>query len=79
LYDENVGGQNGNTHIAVGSAYKDSYTGDPSKISKNEWVKMGYNESVVHTDIVATSNRTVTATLKDGSELVIYKDGQFQL
>jgi aminopeptidase len=26
LYDENVGGEYGNTHIAVGNAYKDSYT-----------------------------------------------------
>lgn len=79
LYDENVGGENGNTHIAVGSAYKDSYTGDPSTISKEQWAEMGYNDSVVHTDIVATSNRTVTAILKDGSEKIIYKDGQFQL
>lgn len=77
LYDENVGGQNGNTHIAVGSAYRDSYMGDPATVSEAEWEKLGYNNSVVHTDIVATSNRTVTATLQDGSELVIYKDGQF--
>ncbi len=79
LYDENVGGEFGNTHIAVGSAYRDSYTGDPAKVSEGEWAEMGYNNSVVHTDIVATSNRTVTAFLKDGSSLVIYKDGQFAI
>ncbi len=79
LYDENVGGEFGNTHIAVGSAYRDSYTGDPAKVSEGEWEKMGYNNSVVHTDIVSTSNRTVTAFLKDGSSLVIYKDGQFTI
>jgi aminopeptidase len=79
LYDENVGGVNGNTHIAVGSAYKDSFTGDPSSVSKEKWVELGYNDSVVHTDIVATSNRVVTAYLKDGSEMVIYRDGQFQI
>ncbi|MBD5779193.1 aminopeptidase [Pelagicoccus sp. NFK12] len=77
LYDENVGGEYGNTHIAVGSAYRDSYTGDPSSVSEKEWAEMGYNNSVVHTDIVATSNRTVTAYLKDGSSQVIYRDGQF--
>lgn len=77
LYDENVGGKFGNTHLAVGKAYKDSYPGDQSAVTKEEWEQMGYNESVVHTDIVATTDRTVTATLPDGSELVIYKDGKF--
>ncbi len=77
LFDENVGGKYGNTHIALGSAYQDSYPGDPNKISKLEWKKMGYNESVVHTDIVSTENRTVTAWLPSGETLVIYKDGKF--
>ncbi|MFT4283087.1 MAG: aminopeptidase [Candidatus Woesearchaeota archaeon] len=77
LFDENVGGSQGNTHIALGNAYQDSYTGDPSTVSKKEWQEMGYNESVVHTDIVSTSKRTVTARLKDGSEKVIYDDGKF--
>ncbi len=79
LYDENVGGRFGNTHIAVGSAYRDSYTGDPSSLSEEEWEKLGYNNSVVHTDIVATSDRLVTAHLKDGSKRVIYSDGEFQV
>ena len=30
-------------------------------------------------DIVSTANRTVTATLRDGSERVIYAEGRFQL
>lgn len=77
LFDENVGGVNGNTHLALGSSYHDSYTGDPSSVSKEEWAKMGFNDSSVHTDIVATSPRVVTATLEDGSEVVIYKDGKF--
>lgn len=79
LFDENVGGENGNTHIAVGAAYRDSYTGDQAGASEEEWEAMGYNNSVVHTDIVATSNRVVTAYLKDGSSQVIYRDGEFQL
>ena len=79
LYDENVGGENGNTHIAVGAAYRDSYTGDQTSVSEEEWEAMGYNNSVVHTDIVATSNRIVTATLKDGNSQVIYRDGKFQV
>ena len=79
LFDENVGGDNGNTHIAVGMAYRDSYDGDPMSVSDEQWAEMGFNNSVVHTDIVATSNRTVTAYLEDGSSQVIYKDGEFQI
>lgn len=79
LFDENVGGEFGNTHIALGSAYKDSYPNDPSKVTKEEWDEMGYNDSVVHTDIVSTFNRKVTATLKDGSNKVIYENGEFKV
>ena len=79
LYDENVGGEFGNTHIAVGMAYKDAYAGDPNTLTKDDWARLGLNDSVVHTDIMSTTDRTVTAVLADGSEQVIYKDGMFQV
>ncbi len=79
LFDENVGGEFGNSHVAVGSAYRESYIGDPETVSEEEWEELGFNNSVVHTDIVSTTDRTVTATLQDGSEVVIYKDGMFQV
>ncbi|MBB1285351.1 aminopeptidase [Flavisolibacter sp. BT320] len=80
LFDENMGGEFGNTHIALGNAYKDTFTGDMAKVTDEEWVEMGYNSCPkVHTDIISTSDRTVTATLKDGSEKVIYSKGQFLL
>jgi len=79
LYDENVGGPFGNTHIAVGSSYHDAYAGNADGIAKAEWARLGFNDSSVHTDIVSTTDRTVTATLRDGSELVIYRDGEFQV
>jgi aminopeptidase len=77
LYDENFGGELGNTHLALGSAYKDSFPGDQSKVSKEEWNDMGYNDSVVHTDIVSTKKREVTAVLASGEEKLIYRDGEF--
>jgi len=77
LYDENVGGPYGNTHIAIGMAYKDCYRGDPNKPTKKEWEKMGFNDSPEHTDIVSTADRTVTATLVNGTKVTIYKDGMF--
>jgi len=79
LYDENMGGPFGNTHIALGDAYKDTYDGDPAPLSDADWEQLGFNRSVIHTDIVSTSDRSVTAFLRDGSERVIYADGHFQL
>jgi aminopeptidase len=77
LYDENVGGKYGNSHIALGSAYRDCYIGDPTGNTDEQWEKLGYNDSVVHSDIVTTTDRTVTATLYDDTERVIYEKGQF--
>ena len=80
LFDENTGGTFGNTHIALGNAYKDTFTGDMSAVSDEQWAEMGYNSCPkVHTDIVSTTNRTVNARLRNGTEKVIYKDGQFVL
>jgi aminopeptidase len=78
LYDENVGGPFGNTHIALGNSYVDSYEGPIHKMTRKQFEKLGYNYSSVHTDIMSTTNRTVVAHLKNGKEKVIYKDGKFQ-
>lgn len=77
LYDENVGGEYGNTHLALGAAYKDSFIGDEAAVSPEERDQMWFNESAVHTDMMSTTPRTVTATLSDGTTTVIYKDGEF--
>ncbi len=78
LFDENTGGEFGNTHIALGNAYKDTFDGDMAKVTDEQWTEMGYNSCPkVHTDIISTTNRTVTAVLRNGSEKIIYKDGQF--
>lgn len=77
LYDENTGGRYGNTHVAIGSAYRDCYQGAEKPKTDTDWDALGYNDSVVHEDIVSTTNRTVTATLQNGKEVVIYKNGQF--
>ncbi len=79
LYDENMGGPFGNTHLALGNAYQDTYDGEPAQLGPEDWRTLGFNESAIHTDIVSTADRTVTATLRDGSQRVIYADGQFQL
>jgi len=77
LYDENFGGKYGNTHLAVGKSYHDTYNGDASKMTEAQFAELGFNHSVEHTDIIATTDRTVTALLHDGSEKVIYRKGKF--
>jgi aminopeptidase len=79
LYDENIGGPEGNTHVALGMSYKDTYAGDVSKLTKAQAAELGFNDSSVHTDIISTTRRTVTAHLKDGSTKVIYRNGQYVL
>ncbi len=79
LFDENMGGPFGNSHIALGMSYRDTYSGDVSKLTDKEAARLGFNDSSVHTDIISTTDRTVTAHLKDGSTKVIYKGGQFVL
>ncbi len=79
LFDENMGGPYGNSHIALGMSYRDTYAGDVSKLTDAEAKRLGFNDSSVHTDVVSTTDRTVTAHLKDGSKKVIYKNGRFVL
>jgi aminopeptidase len=79
LYDENVGGPFGNTHVAIGMSLRHTYAGDQEGVSEAQWDALGFNASTVHEDIVSTADRTVTAVLTDGSERVIYSNGQFQL
>lgn len=79
LFDENFGGEYGNTHLAVGKAYHDACTCDLTTMTPELFADLGYNDSPEHTDIIATSDRTVTATLSDGSTKVIYAGGEFRV
>lgn len=78
LFDENTGGPNGNSHIALGNAYHDCYAGNPDRVNEKTWTELGYNKSSVHTDIVTTSPRTITAYFKSGQTKIIYKNGEYQ-
>ncbi|RMD76902.1 aminopeptidase [Candidatus Dojkabacteria bacterium] len=77
LFDENFGGEYGNTHIALGQSYRDTIA-NQEKYSDEQLKEMGFNDSAIHVDIISTSNRRVTAKLKNGSEMVIYENGEFQ-
>lgn len=79
LYDENIGGPHGNMHIALGNSFHSCYDGNPARVKRSTWEKLGFNDSAMHQDIVSTSPRTIIATLSDGRERVIYKDGMLIL
>ncbi|MBO7237860.1 MAG: aminopeptidase [Elusimicrobiaceae bacterium] len=78
LFDENFGGKYGNCHVAIGSSYADTFTGDIRKLDKKLKEKLGYNESALHWDLINTEDKTVHATLKNGKKILIYEKGQFR-
>ncbi len=79
LYDENVGGEFGNTHIAIWKSFHHAYfdTEAAKKFNKNDRKKLGFNDSAEHINIMSTSDRTVTATLENGGQKVIHRGGEF--
>jgi aminopeptidase len=78
LFDENFGGDHGNAHIAVGSSYTDTYSGDPAEMTKELKRGLGFNESALHWDLVNTEDKSVTAYLTTGKRCVIYENGMFR-
>jgi aminopeptidase len=78
LFDENFGGKYGNSHIAVGASYSDTYAGDPASMTGALKRQMGFNDSALHWDLVNTENKTVTAHLCTGERIVIYENGRFR-
>lgn len=77
LYDENFGGEYGNSHLAFGTSYHEAYKGDIGKMTKEDWDRFGFNESIEHLDVINTKPKTVEATMKDSSKKIIYKNGIF--
>lgn len=77
LYDENMGWEFWNTHIAIWSAYNDTYKWDIQILTDQDLDELWFNQSAEHTDIVSTKDRTVTATLPNWSEIIIYKNWEF--
>lgn len=77
LFDENYGGKYGNCHIALGSAYSNTYDGNPVDLTKPMKRKLGFNESALHWDFVNTEDKRVSAYLKSGKKVTIYENGKF--
>jgi aminopeptidase len=77
LFDENFGGLHGNCHIALGSSYTDTYSGNVAELTESLKKKLGFNDSALHWDLVNTEQKKVTAHLKTGGQITVYEDGRF--
>lgn len=79
LYDENFGGEFGNSHIALGASYIETYAKGGKNLDEENKEKLGFNDSALHWDLVNTEPKTVTAKLRTGKTKKIYENGSFIL
>ncbi|WP_424246097.1 aminopeptidase [Elusimicrobium posterum] len=79
LFDENFGGKYGNSHIALGSSYEDTYSGNIKSLTKAKKTSLGFNDSSLHWDIVNTEDKIVKAKLKNGKTVTVYESGKFKI
>jgi aminopeptidase len=77
LFDENFGGEHGNSHIALGASYRNTFAGNPRVLSASLRTKLGFNDSALHWDFVNTEMKRVTALLACGSRVTVYENGEF--
>lgn len=78
ILDENIGGEFGNCHIALGKSYLKAYAQFSENMSLSDLTKFGFNDSTDHIDFVNTKPKQVFAIDKTGREFLLYKDGKFQ-
>lgn len=74
LYDENA-----SCHIAVGRGFKECIK-DAKDLNESELEELGYNKSKNHVDImIGTNDLNITAKTYDNKEILIFKDGSFNI
>ena len=72
LFDENAA-----CHLALGRGFTNLISGYEN-MSEKECHELGINDSVVHEDfMIGTEDMSITAILEDGSEVAIFRDGEW--
>lgn len=72
LYDENA-----SSHMALGKSYAMNVKGG-TKMSEEELTALGANDSLIHVDFMfGSSDMKINGIQADGSEILIFKDGNF--
>ena len=79
LFYETLFDENASCHIAVGRGFKECIK-DAENMSDEELENIGYNNSKNHVDLmVGTNDLNITATTYDNKEILIFKDGSFNI
>lgn len=72
LFDENA-----SCHLALGRAYPMNVK-DGNSMTKEELVKAGSNQSMIHSDFMfGSEDMSIEGTLKNGEKVTIFKNGNF--
>lgn len=77
ILDENFGGEHGSCHIALGQSLSGTFSGPPEILDRMMMDTLGFSTSAIHWDLVNTEEKTVTANLKEGKQIIIYEKGRF--
>lgn len=74
LFDENA-----SCHFALGAAYSENISGYETR-TQSENRALGMNDSLIHVDfMVGSAEVSVTGVKKDGTEVILLKDGDWQI
>lgn len=79
LADENHAGEHGSCHLGMGQSLYETFAGDPGELTPALRQDLGFNDSILHWDLVNTEDKQVTALLENGDKQVIYEQGSFTL
>lgn len=72
LFDENA-----SCHLAIGRGFSECIK-NGLEMDKQELFAKGINDSLTHVDfMIGTKDLSIVATLEDGREFVVFKDGNF--
>ena len=79
LFYETLFDENASCHIALGRGFKECLP-EGDKLTEEALEKVGYNKSKNHVDImIGTNDLNITATTYDNKEILIFKDGSFNI
>jgi aminopeptidase len=79
ILDENVAGEHGNCHVALGGFLPATFAGPPEELTPELERSLGFNASGIHWDLVSTANRRVSALVPGQGRMTVYEDGEFLL
>jgi len=77
LIDENLGGENGNFHLALGKSFPTAYKSETNSVTDSDLYTHGFNASNYHIDLITTRPLTVLVDLHHQEKRKLYSEGCF--